>query len=173
LITFRAYIQEQGRQHSILTASAVLCSSKCRICTVCPHHCQLCWVWWAYAWNTTGPPAYHTRPAEGRSLNGLIVAKGLRAHLHRHHLHDNRLGIPGKQTQVYRKQCYRRHRKHADSDLNVRLQGGHSAIKMMTQISIYIKSLVMRHRKLCGKDQHVHKTFCGDEMSQTLFLVET
>jgi len=138
LTRFRAYRQEQGQQHIIVTASAE---------TILDARSLL--VWWCYGWNTTGPPAYRTQPAENCSLNGLSMASGLRTHLHRCHLHDNRLRMPGKQTQVQRRQYCRRHRKHADIGVHVKLQGEHSAMKMMMQISVYSKSLVMRHHKFC------------------------
>ena len=46
-----------------------------------PHHSQLCWVRQSCVWNTTGPPAYHTRVTG--DLNNLSMASGLRAQLHR------------------------------------------------------------------------------------------
>ena len=39
----------------------------------------------------------------GRSSDSPSVASGLKAHLHKHCLHDHRVGVPGKQTQVQRK----------------------------------------------------------------------
>ncbi len=40
-----------------------------------------------------------------RHVNSLSMTSGLRTHLHRHHLHENGLKMPGKQTCVWRKPC--------------------------------------------------------------------
>ena len=40
--------------------------------------------------------AIHTLLRVMRHLHSLNMTSGLRAHLHRHHLHDNGLSMPGK-----------------------------------------------------------------------------
>jgi len=80
------------------------------------------------------------------------MASGLRAHLHRHHLHDIGLKMPGKQTCVWRTQMTQLTRRHwpecqiawcnedDDADQHVHMT-----------------------------DQHVHLTARTNEMSHILF----
>ncbi|DBA68601.1 TPA: hypothetical protein ACH3X2_013539 [Trebouxia sp. C0005] len=55
----------------------------------------------------TGRPTKNMRFCLNQSTPG---AHSTVCHLHTHCLHDNRLAMPGKQTQVQRKQHCRRHR---------------------------------------------------------------
>jgi len=74
-------------------------------------------------------------------LNSPSMASGLRTHLHRHHLRDNRLKMPGKQPCVWRTQhnTYRQHRQaQAGVGLDFRLQNAKGGDD--------------------GADQHVHMT---------------
>ena len=89
---------------SIQPASALLCGSRCQIYIVCRHHCQLCWVWWSYAWNRIGRPAYCTRPAEDHRSSEQpqraqwtqsTPAQTSSSNLHLHEM-------PGKQTRDWR-----------------------------------------------------------------------
>ena len=71
----------------------------CLICTVCRHHCQLCWEGWRCARDTRASEVHqHTLLRVIDCLNSLSMASGLRIHLHGHHLHDNRVKVLGKQA---------------------------------------------------------------------------
>ena len=71
---------------------------------MCQHHCQLCLVWWSYAWNRIGPPAYCTQPAEDRRSSEQpqrgqwTQSTPAQMASSYQHLHDNSLEVPGKQT---------------------------------------------------------------------------
>lgn len=156
---------------------------RCPNYTLCWHHCQLCWVWWSYASRTPswpGPQVNQIQSAEDRSWNSLNVANGLKAHLHKHYLHDNRFGVPGKQTQVQREQHCRRHRTEG--------------IQIISQMSAYMvttmqqkwwprsacilncqtwQTLFLSHLGTDEQKQHVCETFFENEILPTFFLVQT
>jgi hypothetical protein len=102
----RAYRQEQRWQHIVLMASAEAVDYYI-------YYTDAGSVLYAdsiASSRTPGPPVNQIQSAEGHSWNSPSVASGLKAHLHKHYLHDYRFGMPGKHTQVQRNQYCRRHR---------------------------------------------------------------
>ncbi len=95
MISLHADADKSGRQQDPTFAVVVVH----KLQMVNNHHCL--------HMTSTGE-AHRTQPAEScRSLDTLSEINGLRAHLHKHCLHNNRLGMAGKQTQAVQTKFYR------------------------------------------------------------------
>ncbi len=132
---------------------------------MCGHHSQLCWLWWSYAWKTTGPPAYRTHPADSRGLNALSVASGLK-----HTCTNIILTMTGLGCQASKHKT----RGNSTIDDTESMQKrpecqvtGRTQCNKDDDVDQHVHK-IFRQLKCCS----VHETFCEVETSQTLFPVE-